>query len=288
MNSKRIFSLLLTLMMVFAVLTGCGNAKDKIIEQIAAEQTQTEVPDETSAVEETTTEEATETETEKTEADVEETVAEETEEKKSEETTEDTDKAQEEDAGDVETVSADTKENAAELGVWVATLANGKDMELGNIRYRVTRISDDQDAIMAKIDEYNADDDNFIKVETDLPENTSLKLCEYEVVYEDGFPGYGEDGNILYSPYLRFSITAEEGGLDTDDGYSHIGINTVDISKKVEDFKNGDTFKGLVVYAIPNNAIEQYYLSVYYSDEDQDGNALSQYTYVKPEEIQVN
>lgn len=43
-------------------LTGCGNAKDKIIEQIAAEQTQTEVPDETSAVEETTTEEATETE----------------------------------------------------------------------------------------------------------------------------------------------------------------------------------------------------------------------------------
>jgi len=81
MNSKRIFSLLLTLMMVFAVLTGCGNAKDKIIEQIAAEQTQTEVPDETSAVEETTTEEATETETEKTEADVEETVAEETEER---------------------------------------------------------------------------------------------------------------------------------------------------------------------------------------------------------------
>lgn len=283
MNYKRIFSLLLTLMMVFALLTGCGNAKDKIIEQIAAEQTQTEAPDETSAVEETTTEEATETETEKTEAE-----AEETEEKKSEETTEDTDKAQGEEAGDVETVSADTKENAAELGVWVATLANGKDMELGNIRYRVTSISDDQDAIMAEIDEYNADDDNFIKVETDLPENTILKLCEYEVVYEDGFPGYGEDGNVHYSPNLSFSIAAEEGGLDTDDGYSHIGINTVDISKKVEDFKNGDTFKGLVVYAIPNNAIEQYYLSLYYSDKDQDGNALSQYTYVKPEEIKVD
>ncbi|MGI6616481.1 MAG: hypothetical protein ACOX36_00175 [Saccharofermentanales bacterium] len=185
-------------------------------------------------------------------------------------------------------VEATTVEEAADLGVWVATKKNGKDMVLGDIRYRVTSLTDDQDAIMDVIEDYNEDDDNFRKVETDLPENYVLKLCEYEVFYAKDYPGYGDEGNTIYSPDLYFSIASEDGGgLDTADGFSHIGLSCIDISKKVDSITAGDTFSGLVVYAIPNNAIEQYYLSYYYSDKDADDKAVIVYSYVKPEEIKV-
>ncbi len=156
----------------------------------------------------------------------------------------------------VETVEAKTKDTAAGIGQWVSTLRNGNDMVLGKIRYRITNLSDDKEAIMALIEEYNKDDDNFRKVDTNIPENTTLKLCEYEVVYASDFPGYGDD-NTIYSPDIYFTIAAENGGLDTADGYSHIGLKTVDISKKVKNISTGVVFQGRIIFAIPNNAVEQ-------------------------------
>lgn len=187
---------------------------------------------------------------------------------------------------DVDTVEALSMDEAAELGQWVASMKNGKNSNLGHIRYRINRISDDQEAILALIEEYNADD-NLVKVGTDLPDGMSFRLGEYELVYEPGFPAHGEDGNSVMNPKLDFSVKAQEGGLDTASGYSLIGLSSTDISKKVEDLRVGDTFNGLVLYAIPDDAIEQYYLTYFYSDKDKDGNAKSVFSYVIPEVIEA-
>ncbi|MDI9470413.1 MAG: hypothetical protein QM296_09430 [Bacillota bacterium] len=187
-----------------------------------------------------------------------------------------------------ETVTAEDRENAAELGEWVSTLQNGKDMELGKIRYAITSITYDQDAILALIEGYNAKEENYRKVKAEIPADCSLRACEYEVIYEEDFPGYGDDGNVIYTPALSFGIASESGGgLDTTDGLSYIGLSVTDISPKVDQHLTGVAYKGLMVYMIPDKAAEQYYITLYYSDNDKKGNALSVYTYVLTEEIVV-
>ncbi|MDI9497434.1 MAG: hypothetical protein QM270_02965 [Bacillota bacterium] len=186
------------------------------------------------------------------------------------------------------TVTAEDMENAAKLGDWVGTRLNGKDMELGSIRYAITSITDDQAAILAMIEDYNAKDENYRKVKAEVPANCSLRACEYEVVYEEGFPGYGDDGNVIYTPALSFGIASESGGgLDTSDGLSYIGLSATDISTKVDQHLTGEVYRGLMIYMIPDNACEQYYITLSYSDRDDKGNALTIYTYVLTKEIVV-
>lgn len=270
LNKKLVLTLVLVLILL--AVTSCGGDKGKTEvtppadSSSSTENTETEVPEETppaAPAEETTV-------TEEVEA-PEETAAEAPAEEP------------------VETVDASTRENPAELGEWVATKQNGKDMELGDIRYRVTSISDDQEAIMALINAYNDDDDNFIKIDTEVPEDYILKMCDYEVVYEKGFPGYGDNGDTIYSPDLYFSIDSEDGGgLDTADGYSHIGIRVIDISPgKRDSIQTGETFQGRIVFGIPNNVIEQYFVASSYSDKDEDENPITVYSYVKVEEIKA-
>lgn len=185
-------------------------------------------------------------------------------------------------------VTAVTPEEAAPLGTWVATKQNGRDMELGDIRYRLTSITDDQDLIMTAIEQYNADDNNFRKIDPALPEAYSFRLVEYEVVYEEGYAGYGDENNRIYSPAPYFSITSQSGGgLRSSDGLSHLGLTTMDISEDVEEFYVGDTFQGQMVYAIPDKVSEQYFLRLNYSDNDSEGNAMSVYSYALPEVIEL-
>ena len=58
-------------------------------------------------------------------------------------------------------------EDAAELGEWVLTKKNGKDMELGDIKYRVTKLIEDQDVISQEIDAFN-EADGFWVIDKEL------------------------------------------------------------------------------------------------------------------------
>jgi len=294
MKANKIISFLLVLVIILAVVTACGDNEKKQgfgkIVNNAGEGENTE--EETTATVEVTEEivmidppEPTDPEpvTISSETESPETVA-----GASEITGTDTEPMGQTPGGDNgETVSALSAEEAAEIGQWVTTKKNGKDMELGDIRYRIISVTDDQAAIMTEIESYNADDNNFLKVETEIPENSSLRLCQYELVYEDGFPSYGDD-NTIYSPSLNLSVSsADGGGLETTDGI-YIGLMPVDISPKSDPIKIGEVFTGKVVYAIPDNLVEQYYLKNYYSDKDEAGNPKSVYTYVLPEVINSN
>lgn len=274
MKSKRTFFMILVFAMALLMFsTSCGN-RTSPEESKSSDTPLTEVKEPADTTSEPTSE-----------PEMPSTAADKTEPKPSEEAP----KPSEADQPEVETVEAKTMDTAAGLGVWISTMKFGKDTQLGNLRYRVTSLSDDQEAIMAAIEAYNEDDDNYRKVDTDFPANFILKLCEYEVVYAKDYPGYGDEGTTIYSPDLYFNIAAEGGGgLDTADGLTYIGLNCIDISKKVQSIETGEVFKGLVVYAIPNNAIEQYYISYGYSDKDADGNAMTVYSYVKPEEIKAD
>ncbi len=257
-SKKLILTLVACLMALLLLATSCG---DKVTPK-ESEPTETEEPEITTTT--TTSEPETQPSTE--------------EKTETEPSVDDSDK------GDA--VEANTWETAADLGVWIATKKFGKDTQLGNLRYRVTSISDDQDAILAAIKAYNDDDENFRKINTEIPANYSLRLCEFEVIYEKDFPGYGDSNTTVYSPALDFGIGAEGGGgLDTADGLTHIGLTCIDISKKVTSIETGELYKGAFIYAIPDNVIEQYYVTYYYSTQDAEGNYLSVYSYVKPEVI---
>lgn len=255
-SNKTILILCACIMALLLFATSCGKA----VSPKESKQSETEKPEITTSVP-TSTPETQPTDEEKTESS--------------------------DDGEDkVETVDANTWDTAAGLGVWISTKKLGNDSQLGNLRYRVTAFSSDQDAILELIKAYNDEDENYRKVDTEIPANFVFRLCEYEVVYEKDFPGYGEKNSTVYSPDLNFSVAAEGGGgLEAADGLTYIGINCIDISKKVSSMEVGELFKGLVVFAIPDKVVEQYYLSYSYSTKDAEGNYMSVYSYVKPEVI---
>lgn len=248
---KKLLAMLLVMAMCMSMLTGCAQAMFGMMQREGS--TEVTVVTEEYVYDDPDTEEYVD--------DTEEEGTEEVTEETTEEPKEDNESG---DSGEVDfEVAEATIENPAKIGEWVETKTySAEDGQYHTIYYRITSITRGDDAKKV-VDEYNADDDNYMKF--DELEYDDLEFCyiTYETHYPSDFPE-GEYG--LYSADVDLSVcNLEDSG--SIEGY--IGLSSVwDISEDPEDFRAGDTFtEGKAVFAMVKDFSDYLFYASYYDDD---------------------
>lgn len=255
---KKLLAMLLVMAMCMSMLTGCAQAMFGMMQKAES----TEVTDDTEeyVYDDPDTEEYVDDTEEDVEDDTEEVKEDATEE--STEATEDDNKSSGSGKVDFEVAEA-TLENPAKIGEWVETKTySAEDDKYHTIYYRITSITRGDEAKKV-VDEYNADDDNYMKF--DELEYDDLEFCyvTYETHYPSDFPE-GEYG--LYSADVNLYVcNLEDSG--SIEGY--IGLSSVwDISEDPEEFHAGDTFtEGKAVFAMVKDYSDYLIYASYFDDD---------------------
>lgn len=256
---KKLLAVLLVMAMCMSMLTGCAQIMYGMMKK--ADSTEVTEVTEDYVYDDPDTEEYVD--------DTEEDVEEDTEEVE-EDTTEESTEAPEEDTKsndsgevDFEVVEA-TLENPAKIGEWVATKEySAEDEKYHTIYYRITSITRGDEAKKI-VDEYNADDDNYMKF--DELEYDDLEFCY--ITYETHYPADFPDGEYgLYSAEVDLNVCNLENS-GAIEGY--IGLSSVwDISERPEEFYAGDTFtKGEAVFAMVKDFSDYLIYARYYDDDN--------------------